>query len=54
LRIAKEGSIVAADGSRVRVDAETLCLHGDTPGSVEIARAVRRRLESAGVPLAPL
>ncbi len=54
LRIAKQGSIVAADGSRVRVDAETLCLHGDTPGSVEIARAVRRRLESAGVPLAPL
>jgi UPF0271 protein len=54
LRIARDGSIVAADGSRIRVDAETLCLHGDTPGAVAIARAVRRRLESSGVPLAPL
>jgi 5-oxoprolinase (ATP-hydrolysing) subunit A len=54
LRIARDGSIVAADGSRLRVDAETLCLHGDTPGAVEIARAIRGRLESAGIPLAPL
>ena len=54
LRIAKEGFVVAADGSRVRVDAETLCLHGDTVGAVEMARAVRERLESAGVGIAPL
>jgi UPF0271 protein len=54
LRIARDGSIVATDGSRFRVDAETLCLHGDTAGAVEIARAVRRRLEASGVPLAPL
>jgi 5-oxoprolinase (ATP-hydrolysing) subunit A len=54
LRIAKDGCIVAADGSRLRVDADTLCLHGDTPGAVEMARTVRGRLESSGVPLAPL
>ena len=54
LRIAKEGFVVAADGSRVRVDAETLCLHGDTAGAVQMARAVRERLESAGVGIAPL
>jgi len=54
LRIAKDGFVVAADGSRVRVDAETLCLHGDTAGAVEMARAVRERLESAGVGIAPL
>jgi len=54
LRIATDGFVVAADGSRVRVDAETLCLHGDTAGAVEMARAVRERLESAGVGIAPL
>ena len=40
--------------SRVRIDAETICLHGDTPGAVAFAQAVRDRLESSGVPLAPL
>jgi len=54
LRIAKEGSVVASDGSRLRVDAETLCLHGDTPGAVAIARAIRDRLESSAVLIAPL
>jgi UPF0271 protein len=54
VRIAKDGYVIAADGSRVRVDAETLCLHGDTPGAVEMARAVRERLELAGVGIAPL
>jgi UPF0271 protein len=53
-RIAHEGCVVASDGSRVRVDAETLCMHGDTPGAVEIARAVRARLEEGGVRIAPL
>ncbi len=54
LRIARDGFVVAADGSRLRVDAETLCLHGDTAGAVEMARAVRERLESGGVGIAPL
>ena len=54
LRIAREACVVASDGSRVRVDAETLCLHGDTPGAVEIARNVRERLESSGVRVVPL
>jgi len=53
-RIASDGCAVASDGSRVRIDAETLCLHGDTPGAVELARAVRDRLESSGVTIAPL
>lgn len=52
--IAREGQVIASDGSRVRVDAETICLHGDSPGATAIARAVRDRLESDGVPIAPL
>lgn len=52
--IAREGCAVASDGSRVRIDADTLCLHGDTAGAAGIARAVRDRLESDGVLIAPL
>jgi len=54
LRIATEGTVIAAGGSRVRVSAETICLHGDTPSAVRLARAVREALESAGVAVAPL
>jgi UPF0271 protein len=52
--IAREGCAIASDGSRVRIDADTLCLHGDTAGAPSIARAVRDRLESDGVLIAPL
>lgn len=54
LTIARDGFAVASDGSRVRIDAQTLCLHGDTPGAVRMAQAVRERLEAAGVEIAPL
>jgi 5-oxoprolinase (ATP-hydrolysing) subunit A len=43
------GSVTAIDGSAVIVGARTVCVHGDTPGAVEIARAVRRALTTAGV-----
>jgi UPF0271 protein len=43
------GSVTAADGSSVELRAESICCHGDTPGAVEIAAAVRRALEEAGV-----
>lgn len=47
--IAREGRVAAADGSIVALAADTICLHGDTPGAVEHARAVRAALESAGI-----
>jgi UPF0271 protein len=50
--IARDGELTAADGSRVEVIAETICCHGDTPGAVEIAAAVRAALEAAGVDVA--
>jgi UPF0271 protein len=49
LRIAGEREVVAIDGSRIRIDAESICVHGDTPGAVAMAAAVRRALASAGV-----
>ena len=53
LRIALQGELVAWNGSLVRIQAETLCVHGDNPGAVAIARAVRRRLEQSGVTVCP-
>ena len=49
VRLAQSGEIVAVDGSVVKVQAESICVHGDTPGSVAMAAAVRTGLETAGV-----
>lgn len=54
VRVVEDGSVIASDGSRLAVAAQTLCLHGDTPGADRIARAVRDALERAGVEIAPL
>jgi UPF0271 protein len=44
-----QGALIAVDGSAVPLRAESICCHGDTPGAVEIAAAVRGALEDAGV-----
>ena len=49
VRLATEGKIVARDGSVLDVHAESICVHGDTPGAVAMAAAVRAGLEAAGV-----
>jgi UPF0271 protein len=54
VRIAREGVVEAAGGGVVRLEAETLCVHGDNPAAVHNARAVRRALEQAGVEIKPL
>ena len=54
LHIARDGYVVTSTGTRLDVRAQTLCLHGDTPGAPLIARAVRQRLESAQIRVAPL
>jgi len=53
LRIASEGTVLAVDGTVVAVPARTVCTHGDTPGAVALARAVRAWLEAAGVTITP-
>src|SRR5690606_26231367 len=53
LDLVRTGEITAIDGSRVRLQADSICVHGDSPGAVAMARAVRQRLESAGVTLQP-
>ena len=45
----RDGVVVAMDGSSVLLRAETICLHGDTPGAANHARAVRAALMAAGI-----
>ncbi len=49
VRLATEGKIAARDGSLLTVDAESICVHGDTADAVAMASAVRQGLERAGV-----
>jgi UPF0271 protein len=49
LSLARTGKVASLSGARIDVRARSLCLHGDTPGAVELARRVRRRLEESGV-----
>jgi len=53
LSIAQRGVVVARDGTEVSVDAQTLCIHGDTPGAPSIAAAVAKILLDAGVTFCP-
>ncbi len=52
--IARERAVVSVEGTRVALEADTLCLHGDNPHATLIARAVRRALGEAGVAVRPL
>ena len=49
LTLVREGVIEAVDGSMVRVEADSICVHGDSPGAVAIARNIRQRFEQEGV-----
>ena len=52
IRLATTATVTAIDGSQVRIEARSMCVHGDTPGAVTIARSVRAGLEAAGVEIA--
>lgn len=52
LTLVRDGVIEAVDGSLVRVEADSICVHGDSPGAVAIARALRKQFEQEGVQIA--
>jgi UPF0271 protein len=52
--LARDGTVVAEDRSRISVRADTICLHGDTPGAAEIARRIHEKFRIAGIRIAPL
>lgn len=54
LRMVQERTIIAQDGTRVTVQADTLCLHGDQPDAVEFAKAIRKALKEADIAIKAL
>ncbi|MFH1102539.1 MAG: 5-oxoprolinase subunit PxpA, partial [Pseudomonadota bacterium] len=54
LLMAAEGVVVAVDGTRIPLEAQTLCVHGDTPSAVELVRSIRETFKSEGIVLKPM
>jgi UPF0271 protein len=54
VRLVTEGTVRTLDGTDLRLEARSICVHGDAPNAPEIAGAIRRALDAAGVSLAPL
>lgn len=52
VRLVETGTLESIDGKTVRLQADSICVHGDSPGAVAMAQRVRQRLVEAGVPLA--
>ncbi|HEX6989279.1 MAG TPA: 5-oxoprolinase subunit PxpA, partial [Bacillota bacterium] len=54
LRMVGEGVVEAVDGTVINHPVHTICIHGDNPAAVELARAVRRRLEEGSIRILPM
>jgi len=54
LGMVERGTVMASDGSEVKVAAQTICIHGDTPGAAKIAEEVARTLRQGGIALSAL
>jgi UPF0271 protein len=54
VRLVRDGKVPTIDGAELELHVESICVHGDAPNAPAIARAIRERLEDAGVELAAL
>ena len=53
LRACREGVVRTVEGEQIRIDFESICLHSDTPGALELAQAIRQALDAAGIDIRP-
>jgi 5-oxoprolinase (ATP-hydrolysing) subunit A len=53
VRMVQDGAVVSVTGKVIKMRTDTVCIHGDTPGAVDIARGVRQALNAAGIEVAP-
>lgn len=51
LMMVTDKKVISIDGAEVPIDAQTICVHGDTPGAVDMIKTIRSRLEAAGITL---
>jgi len=49
LRLVRTGTLISIEGEEISLQADTLCVHGDTPGACDLAREIRQALEAAGI-----
>jgi UPF0271 protein len=49
----QDGAVVSVSGKVIKMRTDTVCIHGDTPGAVNIARDVRQALKDSGIEVAP-
>jgi UPF0271 protein len=54
VRVARERKVKNIDGSDLEVDSPTICLHGDAPNALDVARTVKERLDGEGIAVKPL
>jgi UPF0271 protein len=54
ISVVDKGMVVSVDGKPIEIRAHTLCIHGDSPNAVEIARTVSQKLREFGVEVAPI
>jgi UPF0271 protein len=54
LTLVTSGRMICTDGSQITLEAETICIHGDTPNAWKLAGAIRETLEGAGVSILPM
>jgi UPF0271 protein len=54
LRMVQDGEVMAMSGKRIKLRADTLCVHGDEPTGVAVGGAIRCALEDAGIAVVPL
>jgi UPF0271 protein len=52
LKLVKTGIVVSMEGDDIQLDADSLCVHGDTPGAWEIAKTIKEALDGAGIRVA--
>ncbi len=54
LKLVKTGKLTSIEGEEITLSADTLCVHGDTPGAWELAREIHRSLQEAGITVAAI
>jgi UPF0271 protein len=53
VRMVQDAEVVSITGKRIKMRTDTVCIHGDTPGAVDIAKGLRKALADAGIAVAP-
>jgi UPF0271 protein len=53
VRMVEDGAVVSVSGKVIKMRTDTVCIHGDTPGAVDIARDIRAALKEAKIDVAP-